>query len=130
MSSPDPRVRVLVVDDHDLFAEALTLFLARDDRIEVIGTVADGASAIDLAVSKLADVVLMDVFMRGMDGLEATKRLRTIRPETRVIILSGLAGDEIGDQARQAGAEAHLEKGNVHEHRIEAILAAAAMPSA
>src|SRR5947208_16313073 len=116
MASPGPStaVRVLVVDDPALFADTLRLFLARDARIEVVGTAATGQEAIDLTLASHPDVVLMDVFMRGMDGLEATKRLRDASPATHVIVLSGLAGDDIGTEARAAGALGHLEKGNVH----------------
>jgi len=119
-------VRVVVVDDHQLFADALHLFLSRDGRIDVIGVASSGQEAIDLALAGAADVVLMDVFMRGMDGLEATKRLRSIRPETHVIVLTGLEGEEIGVEAREAGAEGYLKKGAVHERLVDAVLRVAA----
>ena len=124
MASPSsrPPVRVVVVDDHELFADALKMFLTRDARIEVVGVASSGQEAIDLALGLGADVVLMDIFMRGMDGLEATKRLRAIRPETHVIVLTGLSGDEIGEEAREAGADGHLQKGAVHDHVVESVL--------
>ena len=126
MQSPKPpanaRVRVLIVDDQELFANALTAFLERDDRVEVVGTASSGQEAIDLALEQYADVVLMDVFMRGINGLEATKRLRTIRPQTHVIVLSGLEVDDLGERASEAGADGHLKKGIVHEHLVDAIL--------
>src|SRR5437868_6051548 len=118
-------IRVLIVDDHKLFADALSLFLDRDDRIEVVGTASSGHEAIDLALAEVADVVLMDVFMRGMDGLEATKRLRSVRPETHVIVLSGIDSEDLGEQARAAGAEGHLQKGLVHDRLVDAVLRAA-----
>ena len=117
-------VRVLVVDDQQLFADALALFLAREDSIEVVGTAASGQEAIDLALAEVADVVLMDLFMPRMNGLEATKRLRRVRPQTHVIVLSGLGEDDIAQQAREAGADAYLQKGRVHEHVVSAIHAA------
>ncbi|TMK70091.1 MAG: response regulator transcription factor [Actinobacteria bacterium] len=128
MASPEPRppVRVLVVDDHELFAAALRMYLSRDDRIRVVGVASSGQEAIDLALAEGAEVVLMDIFMRGMDGLEATKRLRSIRPETRVIVLTGLSGDEVGVEARAAGADGHLQKGSVHEELVDAVLRVAA----
>ena len=128
MASPEPRpaVRVLVVDDHELFADALKLYLTRDRRIQVVGVASSGQEAIDLALEENADVVLMDIFMRGMDGLEATKRLRAIRPETHVIVLTGLAGDEVGSQALEAGADGHLQKGAMHDQVVDAVLRVAA----
>jgi NarL family two-component system response regulator LiaR len=117
---------VLVVDDHELFADALTMYLNRDRRIEVVGVASNGQEAIDLAVAHNADVVLMDIFMRGMDGLEATKRIRAIRPETHVIVLTGLSGDEVGPEALEAGADGHLQKGAVHDQVVEAVLRVAA----
>ena len=114
---------MLVVDDQRLFADALAMYLAHEDGIDVIGTAASGQEAIDTALEQAADVVLMDLFMPRMDGLEATKRLRSIRPETHVIVLSGLADDVIEEQARAAGADGYLTKGRVHEQIAEAIRA-------
>jgi DNA-binding NarL/FixJ family response regulator len=117
---------VLVVDDHEVFADALKLYLTRDGRIDVVGVASSGQEAIDLALAHAADVVLMDIFMRGMDGLEATKRLRAIRPETHVIVLTGLSGDEVGTEALEAGADGHLQKGDIHDEVVEAVLRVAA----
>jgi DNA-binding NarL/FixJ family response regulator len=117
-------VRVLVVDDQKLFADSLALFLAHEDRIEVVGVAESGQEAIDLALAHAADVVLMDLFMPRMDGLEATKRLHGIRPQTHVIVLSGLGDDDAAAQALAAGADRYLQKGRVHELVVEAILAA------
>jgi DNA-binding NarL/FixJ family response regulator len=114
---------VLVVDDQQLFADALRMFLEREHRIEVVGTAANGQEAIDLALSRVADVVLMDLFMPRMDGLEATKRLHEVRPEAHVIVLSGLGADEVEEQAREAGADGYLQKGAIHERIVDAILA-------
>jgi DNA-binding NarL/FixJ family response regulator len=119
-----PRVRVLVVDDQQLFADALALFLSNDDSIDVVGTAASGQEAIDLALTNVADVVLMDLLMPRMDGLEATKRLRLMRPETHVIVLSGLGEEDAANQALEAGAAIYLQKGNVHERIVDAIHAA------
>jgi DNA-binding NarL/FixJ family response regulator len=119
----DAPVRVLVVDDQQLFADALALFLAHEEGIEVVGIAASGQEAIDLALANGADVVLMDLFMPRMDGLEATERLHNIRPHTRVIVLSGLGEADVAQHAREAGADGFLQKGRVHEQLVEAILA-------
>jgi two-component system, NarL family, response regulator LiaR len=121
-----PPVRVLVVDDHELFADALRLYLTRDRRICVVGVASSGQEAIDLALAENAEVVLMDIFMRGMDGLEATKRLRSIRPEANVIVLTGLSGEEVGPQVLEAGAVGYLHKGGIHDQVVDAVLRVAA----
>ena len=116
-------VRVVIVDDHRLFVDALALLLGHDERLTVIGTAGDGRAAIELAVSKQAEVAVIDVRMPEIDGLETARRLRKRSPETRVILVTGL--DDLAEQAVEAGAVALLTKGALHEELKEAILAAA-----
>ena len=99
-------VRVVIVDDHRLFVDALALLLGHDDRLEVIGTAGDGPTAIELAVAKQAEVAVIDVRMPEIDGLESARRLRVRSPETRVILVTGLDDASLPDQAREAGAVA------------------------
>ena len=119
-------VRVVIVDDHRLFVDALALLLGHDDRLEVIGTAGDGRAAIDLVVKSHAEVAVIDVRMPEIDGLEAARRLRKRSPETSVILVTGLNEPTLADQARDAGAVALLTKGALHEELKEAIIAAAA----
>jgi DNA-binding NarL/FixJ family response regulator len=119
-------VRVVIVDDHRLFVDALALLLGHDDRLEVIGTAGDGRTAIDLVVESHAEVAVIDVRMPEIDGLEAARRLRKRSPETSVILVTGLDEPTLADQARDAGAVALLTKGALHEELKEAIIAAAA----
>ena len=121
-SSP---VRVVIVDDHRLFVDALALLLGHDDRLTVIGTAGDGRSAIELAVAKQAEVAVIDVRMPEIDGLECARRLRLQSPGTRVILVTGLDEPTLADQAREAGAVALLTKGALHEQLKDAILEAA-----
>jgi len=118
-------VRVVIVDDHRLFVDALALLLNHDDRLDVIGTAGDGRSAIELAVAQQAEVAVIDVRMPEIDGLETARRLRTRSPETRVILVTGLDEPRLEKQAREAGAVALLTKGALHEELKEAIIAAA-----
>ena len=118
-------VRVVIVDDHRLFVDALALLLGHDERLEVIGTAGDGPTAIELAVAKHAEVAVIDVRMPEVDGLETARRLRKRSPETSVILVSGLDEPALAQQAREAGAVALLTKGALHEELQEAILAAA-----
>src|ERR671923_169392 len=103
-------VRVVVVDDHRLFVDALALLLGHDERLEVIGTASDGPTAIDLAVDGGAEVAVIDVRMPEVDGIETAKRLRKRSPETNVILVTGLDDPAIADQAKEAGAVALLKK--------------------
>jgi DNA-binding NarL/FixJ family response regulator len=119
-------VRVVIVDDHRLFVDALALLLGHDDRLEVIGTAGDGPTAIDLAVEGQAEVAVIDVRMPEVDGLETARRLRARSPGTSVILVSGLDEPQLAEQAREAGAVALLKKGALHDQLKEAILAAAA----
>lgn len=106
-SSP---VRVLVADDHDLFAETLVALLGCDDRIEVVGRAADGAEAVRLAASADPEVVLMDVHMPGVDGVAATLALSVQRPDIRVVMLSSSSAVEDVERSRRAGAVGYVTK--------------------
>lgn len=112
MSGLQP-IRVLLVDDQPVFLDALRWFLERDARMQIVGVAGDGGEALDLALRQDVDVVVMDVGLPGIDGLEATRRLRTAHPRTAVIILTGRTGDELEVDARLAGAAAFLTKGGV-----------------
>jgi DNA-binding NarL/FixJ family response regulator len=118
-------VRVVIVDDQRLFVDALALLLGHDDRLEVIGTAADGQTAVELAVAQQAEVAVIDVRMPEVDGLETARRLRTRSPETRVILVTGLDEPQLVDEAKNAGAVALLKKGALHDQLKEAIIAAA-----
>src|SRR6478736_4715249 len=119
-------VRVVIVDDHRLFVDALALLLGHDDRLDVIGTASDGPTAIDLAVDGSAEVAVIDVRMPEVDGIETAKRLKKRSPETSVILVTGLDEAQIEAQAKEAGAVALLKKGALHDQLKEAIIAAAA----
>ena len=118
-------VRVVIVDDHRLFVDALALLLGHDERLEVIGTASDGPTAIDLAVDGAAEVAVIDVRMPEIDGIETAKRLRRRSPATNVILVTGLDEPQVAEQAKEAGAVALLKKGALHDQLKDAIIAAA-----
>jgi two-component system, NarL family, response regulator LiaR len=118
-------VRVLIVDDHTVFAETLKLLLDRDGEIEVVGVASDGAEAVDLAVSLDPEVVLMDLSLPRLDGFEAARRLLAIKRAAKVIALTGRREEEVADGIRAAGMSAYLSKDHVHEHVQAAIHSAA-----
>jgi two-component system, NarL family, response regulator DesR len=115
-------VRVLVVDDHALFAEALMLTLGIDCRIEVVGSASSGAEAVSLAEALRPDVVLMDVHMPSMDGIEATRRVRNVSPGSRVVMVTAARSPEVAYHALAAGAERCLTKDTPAVRLIDAIL--------
>jgi DNA-binding NarL/FixJ family response regulator len=119
-------VRVVIVDDHRLFVDALALLLGHDERLDVIGTAGDGRTAIELVVEQRAEVAVIDVRMPEVDGLETARRLRRRSPDTSVILVTGMDEPTLIEEAREAGAVALLTKGALHEELREAIVAAAA----
>jgi len=103
-------VRVLIVDDHALFAEALMLTLGIDPQIDVVGHASSGPEALTLARTLRPDVVLMDLHMPGMDGIEATKALLRVLPTARVVMVTASDGTECNQRAREAGAVRYVTK--------------------
>ncbi|MDP9294186.1 MAG: response regulator transcription factor, partial [Actinomycetota bacterium] len=102
-------IRVLIADDHAVVRQGLRAFLELQDEIEVVAEAADGEEALD-AVQRLApDVVLMDLVMPRLDGIEAIRRLRESAPAARVIVLTSF-GDERVLPAIRAGAAGYLLK--------------------
>jgi DNA-binding NarL/FixJ family response regulator len=120
------RVRVLIVDDQPMFVFALRELLREDDRIDVVGSTDNAAHAIELATSGPVDVVLMDLAMPGVDGLEATRRLKDQAPATRVIVVTGHVGLEHEAAATAAGAVAFMRKGALAEQVGDTVVRAAA----
>ena len=105
------RDRVLVVDDAANLRELLTLLLEIEDDFEVVGTAADGAQALREASTLHPDVVLLDLAMPVMDGLQALPLLRECVPQARIVIFSGFEHHALADEALHAGADAYIEKG-------------------
>jgi DNA-binding NarL/FixJ family response regulator len=118
---PQP-VRVLIADDHRLFAEALEAILAADERIEVIGQASDGGEAVERARALNPDVVLMDVSMPVLDGFEATRQIRSTGDEVYVLMLTGSNSRADVDRSRDAGASGYVTKDRIASELVEAIL--------
>ena len=114
MSSPDGRgaalIRILLADDHKLVRAGLRALLSGMPDVEVVGEATDGAEAIELVSRLPVDIVLMDIAMKGMNGLEATAKLRDVQPGVRVIILSMHATGDYLQQALRAGAVGYMLK--------------------
>jgi DNA-binding NarL/FixJ family response regulator len=104
------EIRVLIADDHAVVRQGLRTFLELQEDIEVVGDAADGAAALAGVERFEPDVVLMDLVMPGVGGVEAIRRLRTLRPETRVLVLTSFLDDEKLFPAVRAGAAGYLLK--------------------
>jgi DNA-binding NarL/FixJ family response regulator len=105
------RDRVLIVDDAANLRELLTVLLEVEDDFEVVGAAADGQQAIERAGELAPDVILLDLAMPVMDGLQALPALRDLVPQARIVIFSGFEHEALARSALTAGADAYIEKG-------------------
>jgi DNA-binding NarL/FixJ family response regulator len=107
------RVRVLVVDDDESFAEWLAALLGLEHELDVVAWAANGLQALESVDAHRPDVVLMDILMPRMDGLEATKIIRRRYPQTAVVLMSGALFNDIGEAAAEAGADGYVPKSDL-----------------
>jgi two-component system, NarL family, response regulator LiaR len=105
-----PAIRVLLVDDHPVVRQGLRALLSTHEGIEVVGEADDGEAAVAAADRLPPDVVLMDVVMPGLDGVEALRRIGERRPQTRVVMLTSYADERRAMEAVDAGASGFLLK--------------------
>jgi DNA-binding NarL/FixJ family response regulator len=119
-------MKVLIADDQTAVREGLTTLLQTMPSIEVVGAAADGEQAITLAEQLAPDVVLMDLRMPRLDGVEATRRIRADHPDVHIVVLTTYADDESIITALRAGAIGYLTKDAGRDHIRRALDAAAA----
>ncbi|MGP9529847.1 MULTISPECIES: response regulator transcription factor [Micrococcaceae] len=117
----DEKIKVLLVDDQPLLRMGFRLILEGEDDIVIVGEAADGLDALTQTAVLKPDVVLMDVRMPKMDGLEATERIAKAHPETKIIILTTFDLDEYAFSGLQAGASAFLLKDVAPEELVQAV---------
>ena len=118
-------IRVLLADDHAVVRDGLRALLEQERDIEVVGTAATGLEIVDLATELRPDVVVMDVAMPDLDGIVATRRIRSELPEIRVVVLSMHATSEHLHHALEAGAVGYVVKSSAGAEVTEAVRAAA-----
>ena len=120
-------IRLLVCDDSAAARAAIIAMLQEQSEVSVVGQAADGAEAVELAVALAPDVVLMDIAMPVMDGVEATALIKELLPATRVVALAGSQEKDVVDAMLEAGADAYCVKG-VPLWELERAIAGASDP--
>jgi DNA-binding NarL/FixJ family response regulator len=117
-----PAIRVLLADDDDRFIEALTALLEQDGRFEIVGRTRNGHEAVELFAMQIPDIVLMDIEMPLMDGIEATRRILAADSAAQVIAISGSDYQERALDVREAGAVDYIRKSRFSDDLVNAIL--------
>jgi DNA-binding NarL/FixJ family response regulator len=123
--SEPAAIRVMLVEDNDVYRSSLELLLGMQPGLEIVGSVADGRSAANVAAELEIDVALMDFRLPGIDGAEATAAVLASRPAAAVLCLTAEASDEERESVRAAGAVGFVEKGEPIERLVAAIKSAA-----
>jgi len=116
-----PQIQILVVDDHGIVREALAILIERQGGMSVVGSVANGADAVTAALRLKPDLILMDLVLRDMNGLDATRRILSLRPLSRIIILSAYHTTEHVYHALRAGARGYVIKEALGAELVKAI---------
>jgi two-component system, NarL family, response regulator LiaR len=114
-------IRVLLTDDHSIVRKGIRALLATEKDIEVVGEASNGKEAVDLEETLQPDVILMDMVMPQMDGIEAIRHITARRPGARILVLTSFAADEKVFPAIKAGALGYLLKDSAPEELVEAI---------
>ncbi len=114
-------VRVLIVDDHPVYRDGLTRLLSELPGFDVVGTAGDGNQAVELADLLAPDVIIMDLRMPGLDGIEATRRITATNPDIGIVVLSMFEDDELVFAAVRAGARGYLLK-DADDEQIGAVV--------
>src|SRR5438093_13460361 len=117
--------RVLLVEDDDAFAAALTQLLEAGGRVKVAGRASDGREGVELAEALRPDVVLMDIVLPVMDGVEATREIRRRQPTTPIVAITGWEYEERALEVREAGAVDFVGKTRMGPDLVEIVVAAA-----
>jgi DNA-binding NarL/FixJ family response regulator len=115
------EITCLIVDDHEVVREGLRLSLSRAPHIRVVGEAGDGKAAIDLAERRMPNVVIMDVRMPGLDGLDATKELMQKAPNVAVLIFTAYSERSLLARGLESGAKGYILKEAPHETLVRAI---------
>ncbi|MDI6764146.1 MAG: response regulator transcription factor [Thermodesulfobacteriota bacterium] len=117
------KIQVLLAEDHTIVRQGLVALLRSEPGIEVVGEASDGVEAVDMAKKLVPDIVLMDIAMRNLNGLEATRKIKKLFPHMKVLVLSMYENEEWIFQILKAGASGYLIKDSAMTDLISAIRA-------
>jgi DNA-binding NarL/FixJ family response regulator len=119
-------IRVLVADDLEEYRVLLRKMLEMDGRFIIVAEAPDGRAAVELAEKEKPDVVLLDIAMPDMDGLEAIPHIRSVAPDTRVVMLSGFGEEVMSSLSIRLGAHAYVVKGHMTDDLVRTLTAVCA----
>jgi DNA-binding NarL/FixJ family response regulator len=114
-------VRIVLADDHEVVRQGVRRFLETQPSIEICGEAANGKEAVDKALSLKPDIVILDLSMPVMNGVEATRQIRQLLPSTKIIVFSMHDFAQLADTVKQAGADAYVSKSTQVDKLYEAI---------
>ena len=117
------KVRVLIVEDHDMARMGLSVILNNNEKIEIVGMSADGLDGVNSAITLKPDVVIMDIGLPTIDGIEATRKIKAANPDIKVLMYTSREGDDDIFDSFKAGADGYITKGATAEHTVSAVLA-------
>ena len=120
-SAPAKKLRILVADDHEVVREGLRITIERESNWEVCGTATNGREALEYAKTLQPDVIVLDMTMPELTGLEAVRELRRLLPNTEVLIFSAHRSEEVIVQAFEAGAKSYIQKTEAAQYLVTAI---------
>ena len=116
-------VKVLIVEDHDMARMGLSVILSNNKNIEIAGMCADGQDGVDMALNLVPDVVIMDIGLPTIDGIEATARIKASNSHIKVLMYTSREGDDDIFDSFKAGADGYITKGATLEQTVAAVLA-------
>jgi len=117
------KIRVLIVDDHTILRQGVKALLDNQEGIQVVGEAPDGREALKITDEVKPDVILMDIAMPGLNGLEATRRIKNKHPQIKILVLTMYTNEEYISQILKAGADGYLVKETAYDDLVSAIKA-------
>lgn len=118
-------VKVLIVEDHDMARMGLSVVLGNNENIEVVGMCVDGQEGVDTALKLSPDVIIMDIGLPTIDGIEATAKIKSVNPDARVLMYTSREDEDDVFDSFKAGADGYITKGATSDQTVSAVLAVA-----